>query len=93
MTLLTKTFWKAAAERAVKTAAQALLLAIGAAQGFDLFNLDWVNALGAAVGGALLSLLTSIGSAPFGTPGTPSLIPGSTAAPAQPTGSAPTYNV
>lgn len=93
--MLTVTFWKAAAERAIKTAAQALLLAIGAAQGFDLFHLDWVNALGAAAGGALLSILTSLVSSPFGTPGTPSVvkIPDSTAVPAPQTGEASTYNV
>lgn len=93
--MLTVTFWKAAAERAIKTAAQSLLLAIGAAQGFDLFHLDWANALGAAAGGALLSVLTSIGSAPFGTPGTPSVVklPASTTVPAPSNGEASTYNV
>lgn len=92
--MLTKTFWSAAMERAVKTAAQALLLAIGAAQGADLFHLNWVNAAGAAAAGFALSVLTSIVSAPFGNTGTPSLIapvPDSmTTDPAPSTGSAQT---
>lgn len=59
-------FWRDSAERALKTAAQAVLLAIGASEGFNLFALDWRNALGVAVGGFVLSILTSLVSAPFG---------------------------
>lgn len=59
-------FWRAASERAIKTAAQSLLLAIGASEGFNLFSLDWRNALGLAAGGFILSVLTSIASRPFG---------------------------
>ena len=72
--MFTVTFWKLAAERAIKTAAQTLLLTIGAAQGADLFQLDWATAAAGAAAGFVLSLLTSIVSAPFGTPGTPSLV-------------------
>lgn len=67
-------FWKAAFERAVKTAAQAAAV---------LMTQDWVGveavqaslatAAGAAGLGALFSLLTSIASAQVGTHGSPSL--------------------
>lgn len=76
--MFTVTFWKSAAERALKTAAQTLLLAAGAGAGFNLFAFDWKSAAGAVLGGAVLSLLTSIGSAPFGPAGSPSLVPDST---------------
>jgi hypothetical protein len=76
--MFTATFWKLAAERAIKTAAQTLLLTIGAAQGADLFQLEWATAAAGAAAGLVLSLLTSIVSAPFGQPGTPSLISDST---------------
>ena len=66
-------FWKDAGERALKTAAQAVILGLGLAQGANLFDMDWKAALGLAAGGAALSLLTSIVSAPFGTKGTASL--------------------
>jgi hypothetical protein len=68
-------FLKNAAERAAKTAAQSVLLAIGAAEGLSLFALDWRNIAGAAIGGAVLSLLTSIVSSPLGAVhGSPSLV-------------------
>lgn len=72
--MLTADFWRSAIERAVKTAAQSLLLAVGAAQGADLFHLDWANAAAAIAAGFVLSILTSIASLPFGQSGTPSLI-------------------
>ena len=59
-------FWRDSAERATKTAAQAVLLAIGAAEGFNLFALDWRNIAGVAIGGFVLSILTSLVSSPFG---------------------------
>ncbi len=66
MMILTKSFWKDALERALKTAAQAAMLVIGQdVTGFDLFNADFGNALGFALGGFLLSLATSIASAPM----------------------------
>lgn len=69
----TISFWKDTAERAIKTAAQALILGAGLAQGANLFEMDFMAALGLAAGGAVLSLLTSIVSAPFGEKGTASL--------------------
>lgn len=58
--LTSKIFWADTIERSVKTAAQSVLLAIGAAEGFNLFMLDAKVALGAALGGAVISLLTSL---------------------------------
>lgn len=63
--MLTKRFWVQALERAIKTAAQAVLLTVGA----DLVNalsLDPVLLAGYGLGGFLLSLLTSVATAPIG---------------------------
>ena len=62
------------AERAVKTAVQSVLLAVAGATGADLFTLDWRTIGMAALGGAVLSVLTSIASLPFGPAGSPSLV-------------------
>jgi hypothetical protein len=56
----TGAFWKATAERAVATAAQSALLAIGADQ-INALTLDWPTLGGFAAGGAVLSLLKSLG--------------------------------
>ena len=56
-------FWADAAERAIKTAAQVAILAIGQGVTVDLFSADWRNVAGLAAGGAALSLLTSVASA------------------------------
>lgn len=58
-TLYTFAFWKDAAERAVKTAAQAAALVLGGGA-INVLELDWLTLGGAAGGGALLSILTSI---------------------------------
>lgn len=62
--MFTKAFWKAAAERAVKTAAQTGLVAWGATVFTDVGEVvPTLEAVGfAALSGAILSLLTSIGS-------------------------------
>lgn len=71
--MLTKNFWMQAAERAVKSAAQALLLLWGATE-FDVLTVDARAALGLAAGAAVLSLLTSIVSLPAGEPASPSAV-------------------
>lgn len=59
--LTSKAFWKAAAERAVKTVAQSAVALI-AANATGLLDIDWVQ-LGSVAGLAgLVSILTSIGS-------------------------------
>lgn len=67
------TFWKAAFERALKSAAQGLL-GMWALDKFDVLHADWKVAGGVTLGALVLSLLTSIVSAPFGNEGTPSLV-------------------
>lgn len=71
---MTINFWRDAIERAIKSAAQVLLLAAGAGAGADLFHFDLRTAGLAALSGAGISLLTSIASLPFGQPGSPSLV-------------------
>jgi len=63
--MFTAIFWRDAAERAVKTAAQAALLALGGDM-IDVFAAGvslWQTLAGAAAGGALLSVLTSVATA------------------------------
>lgn len=57
--MLTATFWKAAIERAVKSAAQVAILTIGA-DSFNVVTMDWAEVAGFSGGGLVLSLLTSI---------------------------------
>ena len=71
--MLTKYFWFDAAERAIKTAAQSALLILGAEQ-LNALTVDWVGLLGYALGGALLSLLSSLASTRVGFPDSPSLV-------------------
>ena len=72
--MFTVPFWRAAAERAVKTAAQSLILVWPVADGaLNLWQIDPAEAVGIAVGGALLSLLTSLASGRVGDRGSPSL--------------------
>lgn len=61
MSIFTIAFWRAATERAVKSAAQGAILAFGAGQA-NVLELDWATLGGFAGGALVLSLLTSIGS-------------------------------
>ena len=67
----TKTFWRAAIERAAKTFAQTLA-AMLVADGSGLLDARWLALLSVAGMAALVSVLTSIGSAGI-TDGSPSL--------------------
>lgn len=82
--MFTVQFWKETLERAIKTFAQSILLGTGLGEGLNLFDVDFGLALGFGGGGALLSLLTSVASAPFGQGGTPSLVPTIDAPPTEP---------
>lgn len=67
-------FWKSAAERAVKSAAQALILMWGGGQVFNLFDVAPVASLGVAAGAAVLSVLTSLVSLVVGDDNSPSVL-------------------
>lgn len=75
--MFTTSFWKSAAERAIKTVAQALI-AVLAATTFDWFSADWRAIAGTAATAGVLSLLSSIASAGIADKGTPSIIAGPT---------------
>ncbi|NEB75346.1 holin [Streptomyces sp. SID14478] len=64
----TVAFWKATAERAIRTFAQALaaLLVAGAT---NLLDVDWAAALGTAGLATVLAVLTAIGAAGVGPHG------------------------
>lgn len=74
--MFTKAFWLDLSERAVKTAAQSVILGLGLGEGFNLFDVDPMLALGFAGGGALLSALTSIASISLTSTGTAQAIVG-----------------
>jgi hypothetical protein len=61
MSIWTGDFWKAAAERAVKTFAQAEA-ALLVADGTGVLNTDWHSSLSASGMAAVISILTSIAS-------------------------------
>ena len=72
--MFTSLFVRRAVERAIKTAAQAALLLLGADQ-LDWFDADWGKAATTAAAGFVVSLLTSIASQPAGDdPDSPSLV-------------------
>ncbi|RKN38438.1 holin [Micromonospora endolithica] len=73
--MFTSKFWKGAAERAAKSAAQALL-GLWALDGFNVLTADFPLAGGVAAGAAVLSVLTSVVSAAGGEPDSPSLVAG-----------------
>ena len=66
-------FWKQTAERAVKTAAQAgaAFFVVGST---GVADVDWATVGGVAGAAAVASVLTSLASAPFGQPDSPSLV-------------------
>jgi hypothetical protein len=67
------TFWRQSTERAVKTAAQFALVFTGA-DAFNILEMDIASAGGFALAGAVVSILTSVASAPFAETGTPSMV-------------------
>lgn len=72
MSILTREFVLDATERAVKTAAQALVALFVA--GVTIMSVDWVDALAVAGTAALVSVLTSVGSAGRGSPSSASAL-------------------
>lgn len=68
-TLFTRSFWADAGERALKSAGQWALGAWGIGdQMFHKLDADPATVIGAAAAGALVSILTSVASAPVGGP-------------------------
>ena len=66
-----KRFWIATSERAAKTLAQALIaMFVG---GMTILTIDWQQALAISVTAAIVSVLTSLISAPLGPNPGPSL--------------------
>lgn len=73
--MITLAFWKDAAERAVKTFAQVLLLLLGSGtSALNLLDVNWQSALATAAGAAVLSLLTSMASSTVGSSTSASLL-------------------
>ena len=70
----TARFWKDASERALKSAAQAVLLYVGGDQVLNAWTVDWPQAGAIAGGAALLSVLTSIVSSKVGDSSSASLV-------------------
>lgn len=69
----TAKFWRETAERAVKSAAQAVV-GIWTLDGFNIVNADFGLAAGVAGGAAALSVLTSILTAGVGEANSPSAV-------------------
>lgn len=74
--ILSKGFWVKATERAVKSAAQAVVLTLGLSEAgpVNALALDYNTALGVALAGALLSYLTSLLTSGVGPPNDPSAV-------------------
>ena len=70
---MTMRFLRELVERAVKTFAQTLVAVVGVGA-VDVLSVPWPAALSAAGFAALLSVLTSVASAPWGDAATPSLV-------------------
>ena len=71
--MFSSTFWKAAAERATKTFAQAAL-ALLVGDGLGVLDVDWAKVGSVGLLAAVASVLTSVVSAPFGPVGSPSVV-------------------
>lgn len=79
MGMFTGAFWRGVAERALKSAGQGGLIYLGTLvvqdlAAVNLLAVDWRLFLGFAGGMALLSVVTSVASAPVGPTGSPSLV-------------------
>lgn len=69
----TSDFWKDLAERAIKTFSQAMIAGLSAGV-VGILDVPWVDVLSVSALVALLSVLTSVVSAPFSSKGTASLV-------------------
>ncbi len=71
--MFTSKFWRESAERAVKSAAQALI-GLWTLDGFNVLTVDLKLAGGVAAGAAVLSVLTSLVTSGVGEPNSPSAV-------------------
>ena len=69
----TKTFWIDTAERAIKTFAQAVVAGLTAGA-TGILDVDWVTVVSVSALAAVVSVLTSVASAPLADKGTASLV-------------------
>lgn len=69
----TKSFWKQTSERAIKTFAQALAAFISI-DVIGILDVNWTLGFSTAALAALLSVLTSVGSAGIGPESSPSAV-------------------
>lgn len=67
-------FWLEVADRAIKGAAQDIIKVLTAAQVANLSGVDWKAIASFAGFGILLSVLTSVASAPFGQEESPTIL-------------------
>lgn len=70
--MMSKTFWKDTAERAVGTFAQALLATL--AVGTPIWGLDWETGLGVSATAAAISILKSVVASTVGDSDSASLV-------------------
>lgn len=70
----TKKFWLESLDRALKSAVQAPLTMWGIAKVSTISGLDWKNSLSLAGASFIVSLATSIVSAPIGSSNSPSIL-------------------
>ena len=68
----TASFWRAAAERALRTVAQVLVAMWVGAGPLNVLDVDWVQSFGVAAGAAVVSVLMSL--LPVGPEGSPSYV-------------------
>jgi hypothetical protein len=71
----TRKFWEDAAERTIRTMAQALLALMGT-DALGIVGLDWAQMLSVAAGAGIMSLLTAIVATGIGDKGTAQLLKG-----------------
>jgi len=72
--MFTRNYWAQVAERAIKSAAQALI-GLWPLDHFDVLQADWELAGGVALGAAVLSILFSLVTSGTGQPNSPSAVP------------------
>lgn len=71
--MFTISFWRDAAERAIRTTAQAAVALIGTTA-IGILDVDWTQLASASALAGVVSLLTSIASSAIGDKGTASLL-------------------